>query len=67
MGRRAASIMPTEPTPPGEQARLRRAYQDEIAKLRRFRTALLQTCSDCEDYIAHADDRRAQRPDAPPR
>lgn len=60
MGRRVRTSPPAGTSSGSGRARAKGTYQDELAKLRRVRAALLRTCSECEDYLAHGDERRAK-------
>lgn len=58
MGRRVRTSPPAGSSPESRRPRAKGTYTEEIAKLRRVRAALLRTCSECEDYLAHGDERR---------
>jgi hypothetical protein len=58
MRRRVPSV-PTDPaarSAPGPAS----SYEQEIARLRRIKAAVLQSCSQCEDYLA---EERARQPE----
>jgi hypothetical protein len=60
MGRRAKTGLPADSHPDSGRPHIKGTYQQELAKLRRTRAAVLQSASDCEDYLAHGDERRTK-------
>jgi hypothetical protein len=48
------------PTSAQEHVALMKSCRDQVAKLRRLRAAIQQTCTTCEEYEAGAAERRAK-------